>query len=79
MHVAACVQFSMNLESLMVLQLINSLTIEVSAILDSLFHKLVNTTSTPRGVGGGGRWVAMKWCRVLIQKLLSKQHQFRLF
>ena len=26
------------------------------AILDSLFHKVVNTTSTPIGVEGGGWW-----------------------
>ena len=28
------------------------------AILDSLFHKVADTTSTPIGVEGGGWWVA---------------------
>ena len=40
------------------------------AILDSLFHKVVNTTSIPIGVEGGGLWVATKWQGVPIQKLL---------
>ena len=30
------------------------------AILDSLFHKVVNTTSSFIGVEGGGWWGAMK-------------------
>ena len=38
-------------------------------ILDSLFHKVVNTTSIPIGVEGGGWRVATKWCGVPIQKL----------
>ena len=37
-------------------------------ILDSLFHKVVNTTSIPIGVEGGGWWGATKWWDVLIQK-----------
>ena len=43
------------------------------AILDSLFHKVVNTTSTPIGVEGGGWWVAMKWQGVPVQKLFYGQ------
>ena len=39
-------------------------------ILDSLFHKVVNTTSIPIGVEGGGWWGATKWWELLIQKLL---------
>ena len=31
------------------------------AILDSLFHKVVNTTSIHIGVEGGGCWGATKW------------------
>ena len=44
MHKAACAQFSTNLQSFMVFQtpLMNSL-FELSANLDSLFHKVVNT------------------------------------
>ena len=38
-------------------------------ILDSLFHKVVNTTSIPIGVEGGGWWVATKWRGVPVQKL----------
>ena len=34
---------------------------KMPAILDSLFHKVVNTTSTPIGVEGGVWWVATKW------------------
>ena len=37
-------------------------------ILDSLFHKVVNTTSISIGVKGGGWWGATKWQEVLIQK-----------
>ena len=43
------------------------------AILDSLFHKLVNTTSIPIGVEGEGWWVAMKWRGVPVQKLFYGQ------
>ena len=38
-------------------------------ILDSLFHKVVNTTNSPIGVEGGGWWGATKWLEILIQKL----------
>ena len=37
-------------------------------ILDSLFHKVVNTTSTPIRVEGGGWWGATKWWEVSIHK-----------
>ena len=37
------------------------------AILDSLFHKVVNTTSSFIGVEGGGWWGATKWRDLLIQ------------
>ena len=40
------------------------------AILDSLFHKIVNTTNIPIGVEGGGWWGAMKWWEFPIQKLV---------
>ena len=40
------------------------------AILDSLFHKVVNTTSIPIEVEGVGWWVAMKWRGLPIQKFL---------
>ena len=44
------------------------------AILDSLFHKVVNTTSIPIGVeGGGGWWGATKWQELLTQKLFNGQ------
>ena len=43
------------------------------AILDSLFYKVVNTTSTPVGVDSGGWWGAMKWQDLLIQKFLYGQ------
>ena len=38
------------------------------AILDSLFHKVVNTTSIPIGVEGEGWWGATKWWELPIQK-----------
>ena len=43
------------------------------AILDSLFHKVVNTTSIPVGVDGGGWWGAPKWWEDPIQKLFYDQ------
>ena len=43
------------------------------AILDSLFHRVVNTTSIPIGVEDGGWWGAMKWREVPIQKLFYGQ------
>ena len=39
-------------------------------ILDSLFHKVINTTSIPIGVEGGGWWGATKWRELPIQKPL---------
>ena len=38
------------------------------AILDSLFHKVVNITSIPIGVEGWGWWGATKWRELPIQK-----------
>ena len=50
------------------------------AILDSLFHKVVNTASIPIGVEGGGWWGATKWWELLIQKLFyAKWLLFRPF
>ena len=50
------------------------------AILDSLFHKVVNTTSSPIGVEGRGCWGATKWQDLPVQKLfMDKWLQFRLF
>ena len=43
------------------------------AILDSLFHKVVDTTSSPIGVEGGGWWEATKWRDLLIQKFVYGQ------
>ena len=40
------------------------------AILDSLFHKVVNTTSILIEVEGRGWWGATKWQELLIQKHL---------
>ena len=40
------------------------------AILDSIFYKVVNTTSIPIGVEGEGWWVATKWRGVPIQNFL---------
>ena len=37
-------------------ELLNGYVVEMPAILDSLFHKVVNTTSSPIRVEGGG------WC-----------------
>ena len=34
--------------------LFNEYLVEMPAILDSLFHKVVNATSSPIGVEGGG-------------------------
>ena len=49
-------------------------------ILDSLFHKVVNTTSSPIGVEGGGWWGATKWQDPMIQKLfMAKWLQFKPF
>ena len=62
MYEAACMQISINLQSVMVVQWINSsmnsYVVELPAILDtyirSLFHKVVNTTSNPYiGMKGG--------------------------
>ena len=39
------------------------------ATLDSLFHKVVNTTSSPIGMEGGRWWGATKWPDPLIQFL----------
>ena len=38
----------------------NGWLVEMPTILDSLFHKVVNTTSSPIGVGGGGWWGAIE-------------------
>ena len=38
------------------------------AILDSLFHKVLNTTSIPIEVEAGGWWGATKWWELPIQK-----------
>ena len=48
----ACIEFSMNLDihGNSVDQLFNELLVELSTILDSLFHQVVNTTSIPIGV-----------------------------
>ena len=59
MHVAACVQFSPNLAvrwSLMVHSSEYKLfkLVKMPAILDSLFHMVLNITSTPIGMEGGG-------------------------
>ena len=43
------------------------------AILDSLFHKVVNTTSIPIGVEGREWWGATKWRDPPIQELFSSQ------
>ena len=37
-------------------------------ILDSLFHKVVDTTRSPIGVEDGGWWGATKWWDLSIQK-----------
>ena len=48
-------------------------------ILDSLFHKVVNTTRILIGVEGGGWWGATKWRELLTQKhFMAKRLQFRL-
>ena len=60
----------------------DSYIVEMPAILDSLFHKVVNTTSIPIGVEGGGWgwWGATKWREVPMQTLfMAKWLQFRLF
>ena len=47
------------------------------AFLDSLFHKVVNTTSSPIGVDGAGWWEATKRQDLPIQKLfMAKWLQF---
>ena len=43
------------------------------AILDSLFHKVVDTTSSPIGVENGGWWRATKWRNLPIKKHLYGQ------
>ena len=51
-HKATCVHFSMSLQSLMVVQWINSsVNSYIVTILDSLFH---NTTATPIRMERGG-------------------------
>ena len=35
----------------------------------SLFSRLIDTTSTPIGVVGGGQWVTMEWQEVPIKKI----------
>ena len=45
----------------------------MTAILDSLFHKIVSTTSSPLGMDGGGWWGAKQWLNLPIQKLLYGQ------
>ena len=47
----------------------DSYVVEMLDILDSLFHKVVNTTSNPMGVEGRGWWGATKWQDLPIQKL----------
>ena len=42
-------------------------------ILDSLFHKVVNTTSSPIRVERGGWWGATKWRDPPIQEILYSQ------
>ena len=54
MHVATCMQFSTNLQSLKVCSLVDQLFNKLPTILDGLFHKVVDTTSIPVGVEGGG-------------------------
>ena len=53
--------------------LFNGKLVEMPTILDSLLHKVVNSTSIPIGVEGGGWWEAMKWWELLIQKLFYGQ------
>ena len=43
------------------------------AILDSLFHKVVDTTSSSIRVEGGGWWGATKWRGLSIQENLNGQ------
>ena len=49
------------------------------AILNSLFHKVVNTTSSPIEVEGGWWWGATKWPDLPIKSYKAKWLQFRLF
>ena len=49
--------------------LFNGYLVEMPAILDSLFYKVVDTTSTPIGVESGG-WETIKWRDLLIQKII---------
>ena len=49
----------------------DSYVVETPAILDSLFHKVVNTTSTP--IRRGGAWVETEW-RILTQKIYIASH-----
>ena len=51
-------------------RLFNGLLVEMPALLYSLFHKVVNTTSIPIGVEGGGWWGATKWWDPLILNFL---------
>ena len=58
MHGAVCVHFSTNLHIITqdhsVDGSFNGWVVEMPAIVDSLFHKVVNTTSSPIWVEGGG-------------------------
>ena len=69
--------FFTNLKSFKTIQWMDSsmdsYIVEMSAILDSLLHKVVDTTSSPIGVEGGGWWGAPKWQDLLIQENLSGQ------
>ena len=47
--------------------------VEITAILDSLFYKVVDTTHSPTGVKGEGWWGATKWWAFPIQKILYSQ------
>ena len=52
---------------------LSGIVVEMPAILDSLFHKAVDTTSIPIGVEGGGWWGATKWQDLPIQENLYGQ------
>ena len=49
-------------------------------ILDSLFHMVVDTTSTPIGVKGRGWWVAMEWQGFQLKKFnMPNNVNFKLY
>ena len=84
MHRAACVHFSTNLR--IVIQnhsvdiLFNGWLVEMPTILDSLFHKVVNTTSIPIGVEGGGGVEPQSGRNLQYENFfMAKWLQFRLF